>query len=224
MKLSQRTYEAVKDIWQECIDHPFVKGIADSTIDRKKFIYYTLQDDLYIVEYAKNFAWGVIKAKKESDIIEFANLTPFMLAGENDMHRDYLHAIGVRDETIAKTKMNMVNHSYTSFMLNTASREGAAEIIAAILPCSWSYALIGEWVGKHADEETKKDPALGPWIEMYSSDEFMKKNDEIIAMYDRLSEGYTEEQMQHLIDIVEISSHYEKLFWDAAWNYIPESK
>lgn len=222
MKNSERTYEAVRHIWKECIDHPFVQGIADGTIDRKKFAYYTLQDDLYIVEYAKNFAYGVIKSQKESDIIEFGNLVPFMLAGENDMHREYLHQIGISDEQIANTPMSMTCHSYTSFMLSTSAKEGPAEIIAAILPCSWSYELIGQYVGNHASEETKKDIALGPWIEMYSSPEFVAKNDEIIAMYDRLSEGYSEEQLEHLIDIVRVSSRYELMFWDMAWNCQPK--
>ena len=65
MTVTQRLYEAAKPIWQACHDHPFVKGIGDGTLDREKFQYFLLQDYLYLFDYARVFAWGVIKARDQ---------------------------------------------------------------------------------------------------------------------------------------------------------------
>ena len=40
----------------------------------------------------------------------------------------------------------------------------------------------------------------------------------MIAMCDRFSEGYSEEQIRNLERIVELCSYYEYQFWDMAWN------
>ena len=60
-------------------------------------------------------------------------------------------------------------------------------------------------------------PFYGDWIKGYASDAYTKENVALMAHLDRLTEHYTEQQVQHLIDIFVACSRYEELFWDMSW-------
>ena len=63
MKTVKYLLEMSKEIWDKYNKHPFVMGIEDGTLDKEKFRYYIIQDYLYLQEYAKTFAIGIVKAK-----------------------------------------------------------------------------------------------------------------------------------------------------------------
>ena len=69
MKFSQVLFEEVKGLWNEYLEHPFVKGIGEGTLDKEKFKNYLIQDYLYLKDYAKVFAMGVVKASTMKEII-----------------------------------------------------------------------------------------------------------------------------------------------------------
>ena len=72
MTTTQRLLAATEDIWAEYHTHPFVRGIADGTLDEEKFRYYMVQDYLYLIDYAKVFAIGVAKARDPETMRLFA--------------------------------------------------------------------------------------------------------------------------------------------------------
>ena len=54
----------------------------------------------------------------------------------------------------------------------------------------------------------------GRWSSTYVSDAFRGGNQTVIDLLDRLTEGYTEEQIQNLEHILINCSKYEYQFWD----------
>lgn len=42
MKFSEVLFEEVKDLWNEYVNHPFVKGIGEGTLDKEKFKNYLI--------------------------------------------------------------------------------------------------------------------------------------------------------------------------------------
>lgn len=75
--------EAAKDIWEGYVKHPFVLGLADGSLAVEKFRFYLLQDYLYLVDYAKVFAQGVVKAA-EPDAMRCVRV----LCGQHPERRD----------------------------------------------------------------------------------------------------------------------------------------
>ena len=63
MTVSQRLREAARPIWDRCLSHPFVLGLGGGTLPVEKFQYFMLQDYLYLFDYARVFALGVVKAR-----------------------------------------------------------------------------------------------------------------------------------------------------------------
>ena len=56
--LSDRLFKTVEPIWNSYLEHPFVKGISDGSLDPEKFKHYLKQDYVYLIEYCKIFAIG----------------------------------------------------------------------------------------------------------------------------------------------------------------------
>lgn len=216
MKVSERLYNSIIDLWDKYNEHPFVKGLADGTLPLEKFQFFMIQDHLYLMQYAKVFALGVLKAKNESDMRLFSSLIAATLDTENALHQDYLRRLNISQEMIAQAKPSIVADSYTNYMIAIAEKEGLGELMAAVLSCSWSYKLIGDFMEKFPGATEQE--FYGEWVNMYISDGYRSSNQLMIDMVDRLTEGYTEQQIQNLEHIVYVCSQYEYMFWDMAWN------
>lgn len=215
MTVTQRLYEAARPVWQQCHEHPFVKGIGDGTLDKEKFQWFLLQDYLYLFDYARVFAWGVIKARDAGLMRTFSANVDAILGGEMKIHRSYMARLGITEEQVLQVKPALSNTSYTHYMLAVAAAGGPAEIIAAILACSWSYAEIGEELAKVPG--ALDHPFYGEWVQGYAGEEYHKTNDALVALMDELAAGCTEEQYARLEEIFVNCSRYELGFWEMAW-------
>src|SRR5690625_1943083 len=97
---SDRMREKVDPVWQAYLEHPFVKGIGEGTLDRKKFEHYMKQDYIYLFEYSRVFAIGSAKAKDLNTMTIFANLLHGTLNFEMDLHREYAEKFGITNEEL----------------------------------------------------------------------------------------------------------------------------
>lgn len=215
MNTTERLLKATKELWNAYNEHSFVKGIQEGTLDKEKFRYYIIQDYLYLEDYAKTFAVGVAKAKS----LETAQLFSKYIAvmnGELNVHSGYLGTFGVTEKEIKETSGSLDNLSYTSYMLRVAYEEGEAEILAAILSCAYSYEVIAKQIVVN-NPESVNDEFYGTWIQGYASKEYADGNIILLDMLNKLTQNYTEEQLQHLTDIFVACSKYEMAFWEMSW-------
>ena len=53
---TERIWKRVEPIWSSYLEHPFVKGLGDGTLDEEKFKHWLKQDYVYLIEYAKLMA------------------------------------------------------------------------------------------------------------------------------------------------------------------------
>ena len=216
MAVIERLLSATKEIWEAYYEHPFVRGIEDGTLDKEKFRYYIIQDYLYLEEYTRTFGIGVAKAKGKETSTIFTNYIN-VLAGETDIHKGYVGKFEVTQEEIDKTPRALDNLSYTSYMLRVAYEEGEAEILTAILSCAYSYELIAQNIVKN-NPDAGNDPFYGDWVQGYASEGYSEENKHLIQTLENITKDYTEEQIQHLVDIFVACSRYELAFWDFSWN------
>lgn len=215
MKTTERLLNATSEIWKAYNEHPFVTGIQNGTLDKEKFRYYIVQDYLYLKDYAKTFAVGVAKAKSVETARLFTGYIDVM-NGELDVHSGYMGKFGVTQEEIDGAKPFLDNLSYTSYMLRVAYEEGETEILAAILPCAYSYEVIAKKIVENCPESID-DIFYGDWIREYASDKYAAGNSALLDALNRLSENYTESQIARLIDVFVVCSRYELDFWQASW-------
>ena len=213
--LTRRLHEAAAPIWDKCLHHPFVTGIGDGTLDVEKFRFYMLQDYLYLFDYARVFALGVVKARDPELMRTFARNVDSILGGEMNIHRSYMERLGITEEQVFAVKPALDNLSYTNYMLAAAHAGGPVEVVAAILSCSWSYAEIGQALADIPG--AAEHPFYGEWIRGYASREYGQTNESLIQLMDQLGEGITAQQEKYLTELFVNCSRYELGFWDMAW-------
>lgn len=217
MNTTKRLYQAAMPIWEACHAHPFVTGIGDGTLEIEKFRHFLLQDYLYLFDYARVFALGVVKARDPELMRTFSANVDAILGGEMKIHRAYMARLGITEEQVFQVKPALPNTSYTNYMLSAAFAGGPAEIVAAILSCSWSYAEIGTRLAEK-DPSCLEHPFYGEWVQGYAGAEYQATNDALVTLMDQLAEDCTQAEYQHLEEIFVNCSRYELGFWDMAWN------
>ena len=216
MTVTQRLYEAARPVWEACHSHPFVRGIGDGTLELEKFRHFLLQDYLSLFDYARVFAYGVVKAREPDLMRTFAANVDAILGGEMKVHRAYMARLGITEEQVFAVRPALSNLSYTHYMLAAAPAGTLAEIVAAILACSWSYAEIGARLA--AIPGAAEHPFYGEWVQSYAGEDYQQTNDALVALMDTLAEGCTEAEYRRLEEIFVTCSRYELGFWDMAWN------
>lgn len=214
MTVSQRLRVAAAPVWDRCLAHPFVQGIGDGTLPVEKFRYFMLQDYLYLFDYARVFALGVVKARDPALMRTFAQNVDAILGGEMEIHRAYMARLGIAEAQMLAVKPALDNLSYTHYMLSVAERGGPMEIVAAILACSWSYAEIGRALA--AVPGAADHPFYGEWIRGYDAEEYQATNRALVRLMDSLAAA-SREQTEYLTEIFVNCSRYELGFWDMAW-------
>lgn len=211
---SDRIFKRVEPLWNAYLEHPFVKGIGEGTVDEEKFKHYMRQDYIYLIEYSRIFAIGAAKAHNLETMTIFSNLLNGTMNYEMDLHRQYAARFGISNEELEATKPSATVTAYTSYMLNKAQIGGVENAIAAVLTCAWSYNFIGKEL---ATWPQATDHALyGNWVQMYASDDFSQIAADSINLMDEITAGKPEHELQALEDIIVKTSNFEYMFWDMA--------
>ncbi|GAB1805164.1 thiaminase II [Priestia megaterium] len=215
MKFSERLYEKLQPIWRQNHNHPFVQGMGDGTLEKEKFRFYMIQDYLYLIDYAKLFAIGAMKATDLQTMGKFAALLDSTLNEEMSLHREYAKKFEISEKELEKAQPSPTTLAYTHYMLHVGQSGTLAELVAALLPCMWSYWEIGKELSEKpgANNEFYRE-----WIEMYSSEEFGELATWCINLFDSLTEEKSEAELEKLEEIFLNTTRFEYMFWDMAYN------
>ncbi len=216
MKFSEQLREKCLPVWRQNHSHPFVREMADGTLDPGKFRFYMVQDYLYLIQYAKVFALGAIKADDVNTMGKFAALLDGTLNEEMALHRQYAARFGITEKELETAKPSPVTLAYTHYMLHAAQNGTLADVIAAVLPCAWSYWEIGKEL--YAIPGAADHELYGDWIHMYASEEFGQLAQWCIDLLDEHTAGKSETERAKLEEIFLNTTRFEYMFWDMAYN------
>lgn len=216
MLTTERLLASAHDLWKSYNEHPFVLGIQNGDLAREKFRFYTIQDYLYLLDYAKVFAIGLSKADDPAVMHTFAQYIVQIMDCEMNVHEGYMAELSITPEELSAAKPALANLSYTAYMRACAEAGGPAEAITAVLACAVSYEHIAkEMLRRKPDAD--KHPFYGAWVESYASDAYAQENVVLCELVNKLTADYTEPQLEKLCEIFRNCARYEAGFWDMAW-------
>src|SRR5665647_9716 len=112
MGFSAHLYVKLQPIWRKNITHPFVQELGKGTLDIEKFRFYMIQDYLYLIDYAKLFAMGAIKADSVKTMAKFAALLD-STNEEMSLHRVYASRFGISPEELEQAERSPITLAYT---------------------------------------------------------------------------------------------------------------
>jgi thiaminase (transcriptional activator TenA) len=214
MSFSQHLRKSADEIWEAQHAHPFVTGIGDGTLNLTKFGYWLRQDYLYLIDYARLFGAGMLKAPSLELMNTMAQMGHEILHTEMDLHRSYVAEFGITAKELEAETKAPTCQGYTDFLLRTATVGDFPELMGALLPCIWGYGEVGE---RLASRDLPDDDRLRRWIEMYASEEFLRLGDWCRAATDEVCEGLPPSVLKRVADAFVTSSRYELAFWEMAW-------
>ncbi|HEX6548711.1 MAG TPA: thiaminase II [Candidatus Dormibacteraeota bacterium] len=214
MGFSDQLRAAADPIWRAQLEHPFVRGIGDGTLDLVRFRFWVRQDYRFLVEYCRLFALGAARSPDLETLTRFADLLQATARTEMDLHRAYAADFGIDEVELEATPMAPTTQGYTDFLLRTAATDDFAELAAALLPCMWGFAEVGSAL---AAGPRPADPRYAAWIAAYAGEEFRALATWCRALVDRLAADAGEASRERMTRAFVTSSRYELAFWEMAW-------
>jgi thiaminase/transcriptional activator TenA len=202
-------------LWEELHRHPFIRGLAAGTLPPDSFRFYVEQNLQYLPEYARAIAIGASKAADLPTMRLFTDDLRNILESEipeNEELRRRVIELGARDLGGA-AGMAPANVAYTGFLVSTAVQGSPLEIMAAILPCTWSYGDIGARLAP----DVREHPVYAEWVRFFGSPEYAEIVARMRADFELLAAEATEASVERLSALFTASVRLERGFWDMAY-------
>lgn len=214
MRFTDELFAAAEPVWRAQLEHPFVRGLADGSLEEERFKRWVLQDYRYLKEFARVFAWAVAKAPDLASMSWYAEVLHLTLNTEMELHRRYAARFGLTPQDLEAEPMWPTTRAYTDFLVRVAADGDMLDLLAALLPCAWGYVYLAHAM---AAGPLPPDQRYRDWITQYASPEFAQASDRLRGELDRLAEGIGEEKRARLVELFLISSRYEWQFWEMCW-------
>lgn len=201
-------------LWDAVLSHPMVESLGNGTLDEKPFKYWVKQDYVYLVEYARVFAYGVSRSPSLDRMSMFAELLDATIHTEMDLHRAYAAEFGISEEALELTEPSPTTQGYTDFLVRTAATGTFGDLVAALLPCMWGFNETGK---RLAERGIPDDDRYAEWIETYAGEEFTDLTKWCKNLMNDIAVDASFRDRKRYRAIFHTSGRYEYRFWDAAW-------
>jgi thiaminase/transcriptional activator TenA len=207
--------DASEPEWSALAQEPFVRELAAGDLAPERFRFYIEQNLQYLPQYARVMALGAAKSRDDRELAMFASALRQVIDVELPENRALLERVvqaGAPDRGGARAAAP-ANLAYTSWMLAVAFSGGAVEILAAVLPCTWSYGAIGRRLSADAADH----PVYRPWLSFFGSDEYEAVVERMRGDLDELVGDGDPHQLDRLADTFRTGVRFEHGFWQMAY-------
>lgn len=216
MSFSNRLRLLAKPSWDAQLTHPFVVALGNGTLPERKFKYYILQDARFLGDLSRVFAAGALNAPDSDSALRFAKLAAETITVERSLHENYGKRWKMTAQQMSSAPMAPTNYAYTRHMLSVAHNGSVAEITVVALPCAWIYCVVGQHLLKKGPPP--KSHPYRDWLMLYASPEFAEVQRWMRKKVDHWAKTAGKEEQQRMEEAFVISSRYEWMFWEMAWN------
>jgi thiaminase/transcriptional activator TenA len=207
--------EGCAGVWQALHDHPFVLELAAGTLRPDSFRFYIEQDLFFLPALARAAAIGVARSSDPETMEHFAEELSLAGRHEADKQRELLAgitALGAVDRG-GGLEPAPATVAYAGFLISVAARGGSPELMAAFLPCTWSYAEIAVAL----EGGIAAHPVYEDWVRFFADPGYVALIASRRDTLDALAAGLPGPRRRRLGDIFTMSARLERAFWDMAY-------
>jgi len=202
-------------LWEKILTHPFLIELGEGRLPLDVFRFYVKQDYVYLLEFSRCLGIAASKAEDRETMRTFSTLLNASLTVEVEKLERLGQKIEISADELRASEPAPTNVAYTRHLLSVAYAGTVGEIMAAMLPCMWSYQEIGEKLVTQS--ALTRNTVYSEWCATYRTQEYM----ELVSWYRRLVDDLASESgslmrkkmRTHFV----LSSRYEYLFWDMAY-------
>jgi thiaminase/transcriptional activator TenA len=211
---SEQLRRKLDAVWDAQHRHPFVRGIADGTLDEDRFQAWLRQDYLYRIDYARVFGLAVARGPDRETMKWMIAMAHGVLHNEMLLHEAYAIELGLTPEDLETTAKLPTTQAYTNHLLRIAGLGRYVELLAAVLPCAWLHVEIGQRLARGTPPPARR---YGRWIDLYSGPLAAGLARQGRALLDRLAATCDPQILPRAEEAFTVSSRYEWLFWQMCW-------
>jgi thiaminase (transcriptional activator TenA) len=193
----------------------FLQELTKGTLPEEKFVYYLKQDYPYLIKYSRALALGVAKADTIENMRLMTDILQGIIVTEMKLHEEYAARFNISPKELAGTQTCPTKLAYGNHILSSSYGGNFFDIIAAILPCNWTYWKLAETLSPFVVKEG--NPYLD-WFETYTSDEYKRTVDICIELIDNQADDTTESQKIKAEKIYVQAHKLQLQGWDAYYS------
>lgn len=207
-------WDAASGIRAEIQALPFLTELASGTLAPASFVEYLQQDSFYLAQYSRALAVLAARAPSRAASAFWAGSAQTAVAEEEGLHRqlmgDPLLAGRPRPERPSPT-----TRGYTGELLTACALEPYEVGAAAVLPCFWIYADVGQRLASQASGV--QGHPYGRWVAEYGDPEFARAAQTAVDLVEEAAAGASEGVRSRMLEAFLDALRWEQLFWDAAY-------
>ena len=205
-------------IWNDYINHPFVKHLGHGTLAEECFKYYLIQDYLSLIQFGRAYALAAYKSENLEEMRSAAAALDNIINVEIQLHVEFCDGWGIPLDKLTKIPEDLATTAYTRFVLDCGNRGDLLDLMTALAPCVIGYAEIGRNLALIPTSD-QKNP-YNNWIKMYSGDDYQKASMEATNQLDILFKTRSSSaRYSSLCSILNQATRMELKFWEMAWNH-----
>ncbi|MBO8142363.1 MAG: thiaminase II [Firmicutes bacterium] len=205
-----------RNLWEAIFRLPFLQELAAGTLARERFAYFLAQDVLYLDQFAKVLARGATLADGPQTRQMFLRHAANVARVEEQLHKELAPHVGLDVHAARRQEPAPVTVAYTDHLLRVAHAGSLGELVAAVLPCYWVYARVGQRLADRLPE----NEVYRRWILAYADPDFHRSVDEQLALIDRLADAAGSGERERMERWFARSLRYEWMFWDQAYRHL----
>ena len=208
---TRQAWDAALPIYNQILDHPFIKELAAGTLAPDKFDRYLAQDELYVGNYGRQMfeLAELIPDPVQHDM--FYAFAKEGIEGEKAMHALLIDRFGI-DTQVQPSQVTAAYNAHTE----AAIRSGSKEIgLAAMLPCMWVYNEVGLYSLRTAAVEGNP---YREWIQEYGNEAFTAGVAQVLELADSYAAAAPEDIRERMTSAYIEATRFEYLFWDYGYN------
>ena len=123
-RFTDELWQGSADMYDAILTHPFLAGLTDGSLPQDAFVFYVVQDALYLHGYAQALAAVGSRAPDAAGIEMFSRDAADIVAVERTLHDSLLGDLGIDPASIEKAEPAPTTLAYVSYLL-AAVRGGA---------------------------------------------------------------------------------------------------
>lgn len=212
MTFTEELRKEADPIFEAIFNHPFIKGIENGNLEPEQLMHYVKQDFEYLNTFIQIYGLAISRCDRREDMRLFHEKMAFILNDEIHPHHNFCEVAGVDYEELHYEPLAPTALNYTRHMLDVAQKGRLGEIIAALLPCPWTYYEIGVYLKDKLN--VKEDHPFYEWITFYANTTGTAQFRERL---DRYAETASEDEKERMKDAFLKSCQLEYLFWEMSY-------
>ncbi|HEY0972360.1 MAG TPA: thiaminase II [Gemmatimonadales bacterium] len=213
---ARKCIDAAAEAWGASFDHPFVRNLAEGTLDPGRFRFYQMQDARYLEAFADAASIISTRCPDPVDKLWFIDAARMALVVESSLHAGYGEKLGYGPEDVRRLELTPNNRAYQDHMISTAARGTLVEAIAALAPCPWLYIALGQHLQRTHGAPPDSHP-YADWLRMYADPAFDDYMRDILAHLQRAADAADDAARERAKEAFVVSVRYEWMFWQQAW-------